>query len=81
MARAAAALCLTIAVVTVSGPVRAQDAPLWQCQQWQDKIDYYTDLRRKGGSVRDLESWKQARAEYEEKFKDAGCRKHAGLSK
>ena len=47
-----------------------------QCQQWKDQIDDYSLLRKKGGRVAQMEEWKQARAKYEEKFRDRDCRKY-----
>ena len=49
------------------------EASLSQCQYWKDKIDYYTDLRRKGGSASRMESWRSTRREYKEKYNDYEC--------
>ncbi len=54
----------------------AQEVSLSDCQEWQNQIDYYSALRKKGGSVQQMEFWKQARREYEEKFDKNGCRKY-----
>lgn len=63
-------------VFFVSVQVTAQDASLPQCQGWQNKIDYYSNLRKKGGRAQQMESWKQARAVYEDKFQTNKCRKY-----
>ena len=57
-------------------PVFAQEATLSECRQWQEKINYYTKLRKAGGSVRQMESWKRQRGEYEEKFRRSRCQKY-----
>ena len=47
-----------ILLITCIAYTSAQDATLAGCQRWQDKIDYYSELRKKGGTARKMESWK-----------------------
>ncbi len=65
-----------ILLLAISAHTAAQDVELWQCQQWQDKIDHYSYLRKKGGTARQMESWKQARKPYKDKFQDNKCLKY-----
>jgi hypothetical protein len=44
----------------------------------KDQIDYYTELRKKGGSAGVMEQWKQQREELKEKFRDMKCRQTYG---
>jgi hypothetical protein len=70
-----AAVCLFIAS-SLAAPARAQTADLETCQDLKAKIDYYTDLRRGGGTALRMESWKQQRSVYEEKFREYACHKY-----
>lgn len=53
----------------------AQDVSQSQCQQWKDKIEHYTDLRRAGGSASQMNSWRKKQKEYGDKFYKAKCKK------
>jgi hypothetical protein len=63
-------------LIAVSAPLAAQEASLQDCQRWKDKIDELTYLRKKGGSVRQVEEWKRQQRPYEEKFREYACRKY-----
>ena len=65
-------LLLTVFATSAS----AQDLPLEECQKIQDKIYYYNDLRKKGGSAERMEEWKREREIYKDKFRDNHCRKY-----
>lgn len=76
MASTAFRYCGFFLLLTCITPTQAQDASLGQCQQWHSQIEYYTDLRRAGGRAQQMESWKQLRTDYEDKFKEARCKKY-----
>jgi hypothetical protein len=48
---------------------------LQQCQQIQDTINYYANLRREGGSARSMDAWKRKLNEYDDKYTDANCKR------
>jgi len=70
-------LGLSIGFVSQHSIAKSQ-ATLRQCQYIQDKIEYYTDLRRSGGSARTMENWKRKRNYYEDKFGNQNCKKWNG---
>lgn len=49
------------------------EASLRQCQSWKDRIDYYSDLRREGGSAREMERWRTERRKISEEFRAYDC--------
>jgi hypothetical protein len=58
--------------------VLAQNDDTWsltRCQQIQKQIDYYTDLRKRGGSAQEMEHWKQQREKYKDDFDQGNCKK------
>jgi len=56
------------------------NASLKDCQNWQDEIQYYTDLKRDGGSERDVERWVSKRRKYQERFNHYECDRKLHLS-
>ncbi len=63
-----------LAAVFLSGPVIAgEDAELRQCRKLKREIDHYTELRRHGGSGKQMDAWKAARWEREKAFSDLRC--------
>lgn len=71
-----ATITFTATLLAVPVHTMAQDASLQQCQKWHSQIERYTDLRRAGGKAQQMEGWKRQRKVYEDKFKDARCRRH-----
>lgn len=65
-------LCIS---TTISKMTLAADGSLKQCQGYNKKIEYYTALRRNGGSAKSMENWKQKRNGYKERFSNRKCRK------
>jgi len=45
-----------------------------RCVYLDDKIEHYTQLRRKGGSNAQMASWRKSRSRYEDEFRSARCR-------
>ena len=56
-------------------PAIAAQGSLNYCQNMSDKIRYYTNLRRKGGSAKRMENWKNQRKNYQGKFNSRNCKK------
>lgn len=71
--------CLAVSLLLPANLAVAQSATLEQCQHWQAEIEYYTQLRRAGGSAAQMERWKQQRAEYEEQFRENRCLRYGRL--
>lgn len=46
------------------------------CKRMRAQIERYDNLRRHGGSITQMESWKKSRANQEEKFRTARCKKY-----
>ena len=53
----------------------AADGTLKQCKGYHKRIDYYTALRRNGGSANSMEKWKQKRNNYKDRYREKNCRK------
>jgi len=68
------ALLLTSSLFS-SSSVLAQtpEVSLKSCQYWKDKSEYYLDLRRSGGSAKQMESWKKSRRKNKQAFHDNRC--------
>ena len=56
-------------------PVKASQGSLEYCQNMTDKIRYYSLKRKKGGSAKSMENWKNQRKHYQEKFTNRNCKK------
>ena len=61
---------LSVAVLT-SNESQAQN-----CKRYQDRADYYTSLRRKGGSSRQMTTWLRERNKYKDLYHE--CRRKGG---
>jgi len=70
------AFCLAGLLLLLANLAIAQSASLEQCQYLQEQIDYYTKVRRSGGSALQMERWRQQRAEYEDEFRVNRCLKY-----
>jgi hypothetical protein len=46
------------------------------CKRMRAQIERYDALRRHGGSTTQMESWRKSRANQEEKFRSARCKKY-----
>ena len=67
---------LVFSAALIAMPATAKDqGTLEQCQQVKNKIQYYTDLRRSGGSSKTMENWKQSRDRYKDEYSDLSCTK------
>src|SRR5690606_16507365 len=56
----------------------ADTATARDCSWYEQKADYYTDLRRKGGSNHEMNWWLQKRNEYRQMYHD--CRLEGGTT-
>lgn len=69
---------LALCIFTSYSPwINAADASLAQCQSYQKKIEYYTALRRKGSTAKNMEKWRQKRKDYKNRFSEKNCRQWA----
>ena len=58
-------------------PIYARDGPLAQCRHYYAQIEYYTALRRNGGSGKNMEQWRQLRHDLKQRYDRLQCRKWA----
>lgn len=61
-------LCMMLPAI-----VPASQGAISSCQTVKDRIEQYSDKRRHGGSVRQMESWKRSRDHYAEKYTQYNC--------
>ena len=61
----------------LSVPFAAGDEPeqLARCQSYKDKIEKYTELRRRGGGSGQMDSWRRQRNEYNDRFSAEKCKR------
>ena len=62
----------------IEGHAREQSRD--DCSKIQQKIDHYTELRRGGGSVAQMESWKRKRQEYKDRFRRGNCKRYGRVN-
>ncbi len=64
-------------VLFATGPVsvNADDLSLDACRNIQEQIEYYDNLRKRGGSAQQMESWKQTRERYKAQFREGDCKR------
>ncbi len=67
------AVLFLVFFAAASQALAGSQGTLRQCQKVKDKIDYYTDLRRAGGSSKSMEKWKQKRDHYHERYGVLRC--------
>ena len=61
---------------TSAGYAAQERGTLKECQRIKDRIERYTDLRRAGGSSRQMNSWQRKRNQYREEYSDKDCMRH-----
>jgi hypothetical protein len=66
--------CILFSGILVS-PVSAAQGTFEYCQDLDDKIRYYTKLRKSGGSAKAMERWKVRRNHYKAQFSERNCKK------
>jgi len=74
------AMLLTLLVMPVPAQA-AEQGSLAKCQAIRDKITYYTDLRRDGGSSSQMSKWQKKKHEYRKAFSKYKCREHGNKIK
>lgn len=69
-------LSIIVILMTLSSTMSHADGrgSLQQCQYIQDKITYYTNLKRAGGSASQMNHWHKKRNHYKAKFADYNCK-------
>ncbi len=67
-----------VMLIVLSSTMSRADAQasLQQCQYVRDKIKYYTDLKRAGGSASQMAFWHRKRNDYKAQFSDYHCTKY-----
>lgn len=56
--------------------LHAEQGTLRECQRIKDKIDYYTNLKRAGGSAKQMAYWHKRRNRYKAKYSSNSCTKY-----
>ncbi|EED31365.1 hypothetical protein NOR53_2463 [gamma proteobacterium NOR5-3] len=64
-------LLLLVQPSMASRPAKA----LERCFYLSEKIEHYTQLRRRGGSAMQMASWRKSRSRYEDEFRTLRCSK------
>jgi len=73
---------LSLSFCFLASPVLAiEQGSLETCRRIQAKIDYYTDLKRQGGSTSQVNSWHRKRNEYKKQFSYYNCKVYRGRLK
>ena len=74
MSKLIKAVMLCVPLLVCGAPAGSAPEPaLQQCQKLKDKIEEYDQLRRKGGTGAQMDSWKRSRRELEKAFRAQGC--------
>ena len=63
-------------VLLITTPVAAQTTTQTKCQTLADRIERYTELRRRGGSGSQMQHWKEQLRASEEQFWRMDCKEH-----
>lgn len=72
-------LPLGLGLWMLAAPVLAiEQGSLEACRAIQAKIDYYTDLKRQGGSASQINNWHRMRNKYKQKFSYNNCKVYRG---
>lgn len=70
---------LGLGLCLLTSPVLAiEQGSLESCRRIQAKIDYYTDLKRQGGSSSQMNSWHRKRNDYKAQFAYHNCKVYRG---
>lgn len=67
---------LTAAILCIATTAYAQPFSLEECKDIREEINHYEELRRKGGSVTKMESWKKSLRILETQFQEGECIKY-----
>ncbi len=65
--------CITVALCLLCQPANAKSLSVKQCQSLSKKIESYTKLRKRGGSAKQMESWRKSRKKYKNRFREGQC--------
>ncbi|WP_191237676.1 hypothetical protein [Cobetia marina] len=70
-----AALMVLLIGLTASGAASAgeREEKIKRCQFIKNKIEYYTAMRRGGGSSGQMRSWQSQRNDYKQRYRDENC--------
>lgn len=68
-------ICAALICLLQTNSVYAKDASLVSCQSLKEHIEHYDNLRKKGGSAKQMEKWKVEREKYKKKYKRGNCKR------
>lgn len=68
-----------LGLLICTAPVAAiEQGSLQTCRSIQAKIDYYSDLKRQGGSSAEMARWHKKRNHYKGLYADNNCKVYRG---
>jgi hypothetical protein len=65
-----------MSLISCTPYVNADQGTLGECQRIKDRIEHYTNLKRAGGSAKQMASWHKKRNDYKAKYSSNRCSKH-----
>jgi len=74
--RTIALTALTLALGSALPAWAGKSGSLEECLKLRKNIETFSELRRQGGTAEDMDSWKRARDEAQQAFRDLRCRRH-----
>lgn len=63
-------------LLTMSAYAGDEPGSLKQCQKIKDRIERYTNLRRSGGTSRQMDKWQKKRNYYKDQYTEKDCMQH-----
>ncbi len=65
--------CLMLALLLCHQPANATSLSVKQCHSLSKKIERYATLRKRGGSAKQMESWRKSQKKYKIRFREGQC--------
>lgn len=73
--------CLFIALFSSVSVCASEQRSLKSCQYIKEQIEYYTNLKRAGGSASQMANWQKQRNKYKLDFSEYNCKIYRGKFK
>lgn len=67
---------LLMSLISCTPYAHADQGTLSECQHIKDRIEYYTNLKRAGGSAKQMASWHKKRNDYKGKYSSNKCTRY-----
>lgn len=69
-------IIISLILFTAVAHARHKPGTLKECQKIKDRIDEYTDLRRAGGTSRQMHNWQVKQNRYKDKYTEKDCMRY-----